>query len=89
QLKEIVDIQFKRVQKRLSIQNIHVELDESARDYLAEKGYDPDFGARPLKRLIQREVENRLAQHLLEGKIIPGKKYVLKMEHGDLHVEAQ
>jgi len=89
QLKEIVDIQFNRVQNRLSLQNIQVELDESARDYLAEKGYDPDFGARPLKRLIQREVENRLAQDLLEGKIIPGKKYVLKMKDGELHLDTR
>ncbi|MCD6234249.1 MAG: ATP-dependent chaperone ClpB [Candidatus Marinimicrobia bacterium] len=87
QLKKIVDIQFRRVQKRLIQQNIFVDLDESARNYLAKKGYDPDFGARPLKRIIQREVENQLAQALLEGKIIPGKKYVLKMENGELHID--
>jgi ATP-dependent Clp protease ATP-binding subunit ClpB len=87
QLKQIVDIQFKRVQKRLSLQNIFIELDYTAREYLAQKGYDPDFGARPLKRLIQREIENRLAQALLEGKIIPGKTYVLKVENGEWKTE--
>ncbi len=87
QLKEIVDIQFKRVRKRLELQNIFIKLDESARNYLAEKGYDPDFGARPLKRLIQREVENRLAQELLEGKIIPGEHYLLITEKGKLEIK--
>lgn len=87
QLKWIVDIQFKRVQQRLRLQNIIVELDNSGRDYLTEKGYDPDFGARPLKRLIQREVENLLAQALLESKIVSGKKYVLRNEGGEWKIE--
>ncbi|MDD5581731.1 MAG: ATP-dependent chaperone ClpB [Candidatus Marinimicrobia bacterium] len=88
QLKQIVDIQFKRVQQRLAEQNIFIDLDESGRTYLAEKGYNPDFGARPLKRLIQREVENMLAQYLLEGKIVPGEKYILKVKDNTWEIES-
>ncbi len=86
QLKAIVDIQFKRLQKRLNLQNIQVSLSDSVRNYLAEKGYDPDFGARPLKRLIQREIENRLAQEILEGKLVPGGKYSLEIKNGVLMI---
>ena len=86
QLKAIVDIQFKRIQKRLNLQNIQVSLSDSVRNYLAEKGYDPDFGARPLKRLIQREIENRLAQEILEGKLVPGGKYSLEIKNGVLMI---
>ncbi len=82
----IVDIQFKRLQKRLNLQNIQVSLSDSVRNYLAEKGYDPDFGARPLKRLIQREIENRLAQEILEGKLVPGGKYSLEIKNGVLMI---
>ncbi|HDT12313.1 MAG TPA: ATP-dependent chaperone ClpB [Candidatus Marinimicrobia bacterium] len=84
QLKAIADIQFKRLQKRLELQNINIQLSENVRTYLAEKGYDPNFGARPLKRLIQREIENRLAQEILEGKLIPGEKYIFEMKNGEL-----
>lgn len=87
QLETIVAIQFNRLQKRLEHQNIMIDADESARKYLAQKGYDPDFGARPLKRLIQHEVENYLAQKLLEGELLPGRKYVLTEENGGIVVK--
>ena len=67
-LRQIVDIQLKRVNKLLDARNIELDVDDSAKDYLAQKGYDPQYGARPLKRLIQREIENPLALLLLEGK---------------------
>jgi ATP-dependent Clp protease ATP-binding subunit ClpB len=80
QLISIVDIQFKRLQKRLEQQNIFIELEKNAKVWLTEQGYDPDFGARPLKRLIQHKIENVLAQKLLEGELSPGKKYKLDMK---------
>lgn len=87
QLKAIVDIQFRRLQDRLRLQNITIELDDSAKDYLADKSYDPDFGARPLKRLIQHEVENYLAQKLLEGKLLPEKQYLIREKDGKLTLD--
>ncbi len=81
QLRSIVEIQFKRLKDRLASQNITVSLSSKAKDHLAEKGYDPDFGARPLKRLIQHRIENYLAQKMLEGKLLPGNAYVIDTEN--------
>ncbi|MDD3965548.1 MAG: ATP-dependent chaperone ClpB [Candidatus Neomarinimicrobiota bacterium] len=89
QLKAIADIQFRRVQERLALQNIHVEADADARCYLAEKGYDPNFGARPLKRLIQHEVENRLAEELLAGRLLPGNHYLIGVNDNGIIVSAK
>ena len=68
----IVDIQLKRLQKLLDERKITLDLDESARTWLAEKGYDPVYGARPLKRVIQREVQDPLADKMLAGEIPDG-----------------
>jgi ATP-dependent Clp protease ATP-binding subunit ClpB len=67
QLKQIVDIQLQRVMELLKDKGYGLEVDDSARQYLAETGYDPDFGARPLKRAIQRELQDPLALHILSG----------------------
>ncbi|HBE17823.1 MAG TPA: ATP-dependent chaperone ClpB, partial [Cyanobacteria bacterium UBA11367] len=61
ELRQIVAIQLKRIERLLSDQKINIELSPSAQDYLTEVGYDPVYGARPLKRAIQREVENAIA----------------------------
>ncbi|HVL64228.1 MAG TPA: ATP-dependent chaperone ClpB [Actinomycetota bacterium] len=66
-LAEIVDLQLDRLVARLAERSITLEVSDAARRYLAEKGYDPAYGARPLKRLIQREIENPLALKLLDG----------------------
>ncbi|MBC7255021.1 MAG: AAA family ATPase, partial [Chloroflexi bacterium] len=63
---KIVDIQVREVSKRLAEQGMTIEITPAAKAWLAEKGYDPDFGARPLRRTIQRYVETPLAQHLLD-----------------------
>jgi ATP-dependent Clp protease ATP-binding subunit ClpB len=70
----IVDIQLGRLRKLLADRNIALELDESAREWLAEAGYDPTYGARPLKRVIQRSLQDRLAGLLLEGRIADGER---------------
>jgi len=68
----IVDIQLKRLQKLLDERKISLDLDESARVWLADKGYDPAYGARPLKRVIQREVQDPLAEKILLGEVPDG-----------------
>ncbi len=70
----IVDIQLKRLQGLLEERKIAIDLDESARKWLADKGYDPTYGARPLKRVIQREVQDPLADKILAGEVPDGAK---------------
>jgi len=69
ELKQIVDIQLARLRKRLEERKIELVLTDKAREYLAERGYDPSFGARPLRRLIQRELETALGRKLLAGEV--------------------
>jgi len=69
----IVDIQLERLRKLLEDRKIRLELDDAAREWLAEAGYDPTYGARPLKRVIQRSLQDRLASLLLEGVIQDGQ----------------
>jgi ATP-dependent Clp protease ATP-binding subunit ClpB len=68
----IVDIQFLRLAKLLEDRKITLKPDSSARDWLANKGYDPAYGARPLKRVMQKELQDALAERLLAGEIIDG-----------------
>jgi ATP-dependent Clp protease ATP-binding subunit ClpB len=68
----IVDIQLNRLARRLAGRNIELELDQAARSWLADEGYDPVFGARPLKRVIQRALQNPLAEMLLAGEVLDG-----------------
>jgi ATP-dependent Clp protease ATP-binding subunit ClpB len=80
----IVDIQFKRLAKLLEDRKIAVELDAKARHWLAERGYDPTYGARPLKRAIQKTVQDPLAQMLLAGEIKDGETIKIGVSHGAL-----
>ena len=70
-MEQIVEIQLKHVADRLKEQHIQLHWSKPIVQYLAEEGYDPDFGARPLKRLIQNKVVNLLATDIIEGKIAP------------------
>lgn len=72
QIRHITSIQVERLQKRLQERDLKLALTDSALDYLAEVGYDPVYGARPLKRAIQMYLENPMAQYILEGKFLPG-----------------
>ncbi|MDK2981787.1 MAG: ATP-dependent Clp protease ATP-binding subunit ClpB [Chloroflexota bacterium] len=72
QLEKIVGIQLERVNHLIAERGYKLEVDESARKYLADVGYDPDYGARPLKRAIQRELQDPLAMKFLSGEILPG-----------------
>jgi ATP-dependent Clp protease ATP-binding subunit ClpB len=83
----IVDIQFKRVQELLIDKQITVTLDSKAREYLAEGGYDPVYGARPLKRVIQNEVQNKLAEMYLGGQISEGSKLVITSDKSGIAIK--
>ena len=72
QLREIVKLQVARLDERLEDRKMAVTLSESALDFLAEVGYDPVYGARPLKRAIQRELETQLAKAILRGEFAAG-----------------
>jgi ATP-dependent Clp protease ATP-binding subunit ClpB len=76
-LKEIVEIQLERLRARLAERHITLELTERAREHLAAVGYDPSYGARPLKRVIQKELETPLGRSLLKGDIKDGQTVVV------------
>jgi ATP-dependent Clp protease ATP-binding subunit ClpB len=82
QLKQIVVIQMKRLLDRLADRHITLELTEKAKSHLVETGYDPSYGARPLKRAIQREIENPLGRLLLEGKVRDGQNVTVDYDAG-------
>ncbi|MEZ5057491.1 MAG: ATP-dependent chaperone ClpB [Saprospiraceae bacterium] len=72
EIKKILEIQLRGVQKMLGKQDMHIQLDETAKNYLADLGYDPQFGARPLKRVIQKELVNKLSKEILSANVGPG-----------------
>ncbi len=87
----IVDIQMARLQKLLTDRKITLELSKEAREWLAEKGYDPAYGARPLKRVIQKSVQDPLAEAILAGEIVDGETVPITVGPGTLmlgHVAA-
>jgi ATP-dependent Clp protease ATP-binding subunit ClpB len=84
QMRSIVDIQINRLRPRLDDRHITLHLSDAAKDLLANMGYDPQFGARPLKRLIQKEVENRVARAILDGRIRDGNTVQIDVQDGKL-----
>jgi ATP-dependent Clp protease ATP-binding subunit ClpB len=84
QIRRIVDIQLGHLRRRLLERDIEIELDDAARDKLGEAGFDPVYGARPLKRAIQHQLENPLAQRLLRGEFGPGDRIRVSAAEGDL-----
>ena len=89
QLGTIVEIQLQRLRDRLARQQLALDLDEAATRYLAREGYDPQFGARPLKRAIQQLLLDPLAMKLLEGEIKPGDRVKVTVENGQLKFHRQ
>jgi ATP-dependent Clp protease ATP-binding subunit ClpC len=97
QIHQIVDLMISQVAKSLAEKNMKLEVTDAATDFLGEKGYDPTFGARPLRRVIQNEVEDKLSEALLRGEFHPGdilkvdydgEKIVIKAAAGALSGEA-
>jgi ATP-dependent Clp protease ATP-binding subunit ClpA len=87
QLAEIVELQLERLRARLAERGISVELTPAAKEHLAEAGWDPAYGARPLKRALQRLVENELAKRLLEGEFAEGDTILVDARDGELVFE--
>ena len=87
QIKHIVDIQINRLRPRLAERHITLQLSDAAKEFLANEGYDPQFGARPLKRVIQKEVENRVARAILDGTIRDGDTVEIDVHDGKLALE--
>ncbi len=86
-MKQIVEIMVKRLEERLKDKRIRLILSEEAKDYLAEKGYDPTFGARPLRRLIEREIETPLAKMIIAGDVKEGQVVRVDREGDGLKLE--
>jgi ATP-dependent Clp protease ATP-binding subunit ClpB len=84
QMAAIVDIQIGRLQKLLADRKLTLQLDDTARTWLANKGYDPMYGARPLKRVIQKQVQDPLAEQILAGKVRDGQTIKLTVRNGQL-----
>jgi ATP-dependent Clp protease ATP-binding subunit ClpB len=85
----IVDIQFKRLAKLLEDRKIALEIDAKGRQWLADKGYDPAYGARPLKRVIQKWVQDPLAQAILAGEVHDGQTVKVSAAHGRLTIDGK
>lgn len=88
-IRDIVTVRVDAILKRMSAKDISVDLKPAVYDYLSEKGYDPQFGARPLNRLIQNTILNRVANMIIEGNIKSGDTIVVDIKNGELVYEAK
>jgi ATP-dependent Clp protease ATP-binding subunit ClpC len=86
-LKHIVSLMSNQLTKRLQEQDIELMLTEDAKDKIANEGYDPEYGARPLRRAIQKHIEDRLSEELLKGKVLTGQSVVIDVEDNDFTVK--
>jgi ATP-dependent Clp protease ATP-binding subunit ClpB len=89
QIRAIVDIQLGRLRERLADRDIQLRLDDAARDKIGEAGFDTVYGARPLKRAIQAQIENPLAQQILRGDFLPGDRIVATLRRAELVFEKE
>jgi ATP-dependent Clp protease ATP-binding subunit ClpC len=81
---QILDIEIGKVMDRLKARNLELVLEEKAKDFLVEKGYDPTYGARPMRRAVERFLEDRLAEEILKGNLLPNEPIVVSEEEGKL-----
>ena len=88
-IKKIIDLELNKLYKRLEKLNYKVELTDEARDFIAEKGWDKDFGARPLKRAIQKYIEDLLAEMLVNKQFSEGETVVLKLNEAKDALEGE
>jgi ATP-dependent Clp protease ATP-binding subunit ClpB len=89
ELEEIVDLQTADLHRRLEEHKIDLELTEAARALVARKGFDPVFGARPLKRYLQHELETRIGRAIVGGEVLEGAKLVVDVENDELAVRIE
>jgi ATP-dependent Clp protease ATP-binding subunit ClpC len=83
-LMHIVDLEVGKVLKRVKAKDVHVELENSAKEFLIEKGYDPQYGARPMRRAVEKHLEDPFAEELLRGNVKPGETVHVIAENGKL-----
>ena len=88
-INKIMEIMLKQVQKRLELQNYKVEIDDSAKELIAKKGVDNNYGARPLRRSIQNMLEDKIAEAILDGIIKPGKKAIATAKDDEIVIKAE
>lgn len=86
-LKQIVTLMSDQLVKRLGEQDIDLELTEAAREKIADEGYDPEYGARPLRRAIQKHIEDHLSEELLKGTVLKGQKVIIDVENNEFTVK--
>ncbi len=85
-IKQIIDIMLKQVQDRLKAQEIDIHFDDTVKEYISKKGIDINYGARPLKRAIQSNIEDKIAEAILEGTVVPKKKATMKVENEEVKI---
>ena len=88
-IKRIIEIQLRGLQKLIGERGLTIEISEGAKDFLAREGYDPAFGARPLKRALQKEIIDPLAMRLLEGKFKAGDTVFVNLIDGKLELSLE
>jgi ATP-dependent Clp protease ATP-binding subunit ClpB len=88
QIRHIVDIQLAGLRSRLERRGLSLDVGDEAKDQLAEVGFDPLFGARPLRRAIQRYLEDPLARRVLAGEFLPGTTIMVSAENGQITLGA-
>ena len=82
---KIIDLQIHQLNRRLENQQIHVELTAEAKNFIVEESYDPQYGARPLRRYVQHTVETMLSKRLLRGEVLPGQTVTVDAREGALY----
>ncbi|WP_061710734.1 ATP-dependent Clp protease ATP-binding subunit [Kocuria palustris] len=88
QLRKITDLFLEQTRRRARAQNLTLDIDEAAVDWLAQRGFQPEFGARPMRRTIQRELDNKLSRLILSGELDPGDTVHVSLQDGALHFAA-
>jgi ATP-dependent Clp protease ATP-binding subunit ClpB len=89
EIKRIVDLQTEDLRRRLADRGVHLELTDAARELVARQGFDPVYGARPLKRFLQHQLESRIGRALIAGEVHDGARLIVDVEKGALAVEIQ
>jgi ATP-dependent Clp protease ATP-binding subunit ClpB len=89
EIEQIVDLQTADLARRLAERGIRLELSEAARHYIARQGYDPVYGARPLKRYLQHQLETRIGRALVSGEVVDGSLLEVGLENGELTVRSE
>lgn len=87
-LKQIVSLMTEQLSKRLKEQGIELEITEAAQDKITTEGYEPEYGARPLRRAIQKHVEDRLSEELLKGEVLDGQHVIFDVEDNEFVVRS-